>query len=160
AMDRSYPDQDLRPAYQKLVAANEQDPDALYLLARIEYEDLDAGQRMFRKAADAGSAYAMAALGQEALERAEFQEAARWFEESHPKAPTNMPLTLSYYRTRMAAGKFKELLDQLHIERQHPGRQQAAWEGIIVAVHAAKGEYAKAGAAISEAAKGMEGADD
>ena len=62
-MEKEHPEQDLRPEYRHLVQETHEQPDAIYLLARLL--DFDETDQLYRKAAAATppSVHALHALG-------------------------------------------------------------------------------------------------
>ena len=66
-MEKAHPDLDLRPEYRRLLEELKGNPDAVYLLARLE--GVDQGDRLFRQAAEGPnpSRFALHALGYQAM---------------------------------------------------------------------------------------------
>jgi hypothetical protein len=97
-MDRAQPDKDLRPRYRRLVAETKSDPEALYLLGRVE-PDWKQSEALYHQAAQADrpSGYAMYSLGYRALCAAQFGVAANWFQkgpQAHDRPVAHTPCLL------------------------------------------------------------------
>jgi predicted Zn-dependent protease len=157
-MDRAHPEQNLVPEYKKNAAENSQNPDAIYLLARISDHDMDESDRLLRQAADASppSAYALHALAYNALIQARFSEAVAWSEKAMRLAPYNVVINTGYREALSAAGKYDELISLLREDQNVPGRKVTALMGIVGA-YAAKKDWAKADSVIEETMKTLQG---
>ncbi len=156
-MERLHPEHDLVPEYRKLVAETNREPDALYLLGRVE--GAGKAEELVRQAAAAKppSAYALYSLGFRALAQGQYQEALKWTEKAMELAPNNL-LSRHYDAALFAAGQYDRLLDRL---RPHPGD---TGENIQVLrqrlrVFAARGDRDKAQATIMQAAQSISGPD-
>jgi tetratricopeptide (TPR) repeat protein len=127
-MEKTHPEEDLRPTYRQLVQETGQQPDALYLLARVSDEDPDETGRLLRRAADANppSAYALHGLGYQALEQGRFDEAVRWTTRAAELAPGNLTIRKGREMALLAAGQYGPLLEQLRRQEQQPGRRVSA----------------------------------
>jgi tetratricopeptide (TPR) repeat protein len=151
-MEKTHPEEDLRPAYRKLVAETGQHPDALYLLARLPQVEPDEADRLLghAAAADPPSAYALHALGFAALVQGQFADAVRWTARAAEMAPGSVPIADGYRRSLLAAGEYDKLLEQLRQQQARPGQKLEALVE-MVRVHAIKGDEAEARAAIAQA---------
>jgi tetratricopeptide (TPR) repeat protein len=143
-----------RTYYAELVAQMKQDPDALYLLARVQDEDLDKAGQMLKQAAAAKppSAYAMYALAYETLTRGDFEEAYRWSSQAIETAPKNETLQNGHRAVLLAAGKYNELLRSLQVGKANPD-EMFSTVGLEIAAYAARGDIAKANSVIEETMK-------
>src|SRR5207237_9524473 len=88
---KAHPGENLVPAYRQLVAETRENPDALYLLARLLDDDEKEAETLLRRGATATppSAYATYALAYECLEQGRFDDAVNWGEKSLRLAPGN-----------------------------------------------------------------------
>jgi tetratricopeptide (TPR) repeat protein len=156
---KSQPETDLLPTYRQLVAQTADHPDALYLLARVQEQNLDEADALLRRAAGANppSAYAMHALGYQALEQGRFDDAVSWEEKAFRLAPQSPSIERGYRQALLAARKYDRLLEHLRTQPQTLTHQVAALTEQI-RVYTAKGDLAKARATILEAAKIFPGA--
>jgi tetratricopeptide (TPR) repeat protein len=151
-MEKFHPEEDLRPAYRKLVAETGQHPDALYLLGRLPSLDPDEADRLLRQAAAAEppSVYALNALGYAALEEGRFDEAERWTARAAELAPANVNIKHGYRRALLAGRQYDTLLEQLRLQQARPGETLEALVD-MVRVYGLKGDEAQAQAAITQA---------
>lgn len=150
-MERAHPETDLRPRYRKLLADSNNDPNAMYLLGRIE-PDVEAGEKLLRQAAAATppSGHAFYGLGYRALSEARFGEARQQFEKAIPLL-TEQTLARQFLNDALlASGDYDRLLQQLQADTQVPGRKLHAMMQIIRA-HAVRGDKALARQKLAEA---------
>jgi tetratricopeptide (TPR) repeat protein len=148
-MEKNHPEVDLRPRYRQLVAETKEDPDALYLLARIDAQDPKETEQLLRRAV-AGphpSAYALHGLAYSFLIRGEFADALSWEEKAARAAPANPVVRQGYQQTLLAAGKYDELINQLRGREQVPGLRSRALSGQLT-IYAVQGDQVKAQAVI------------
>jgi predicted Zn-dependent protease len=151
-MEKLHPEEDRRPRYRQLVAEMKGNPDALYLLARVEEADLDAAEQYLHQAAEANppSIYALHALGFNALVEGRFPDAVRWAEKAHQLDPQNVVVSRGYQQALMAAKKYDELIKQLSVYQDKPGQKFFALQEQMQ-VYALKGDQKNAEARIHEA---------
>jgi tetratricopeptide (TPR) repeat protein len=143
-MEKAHPETDLRPDYQKIVAETKEQPDAVYLLGRLE-TDWDTAKKLFQKAADASppSAYAMYALAHHALSDGEFKAAVNLSEKALPLIHDKTLIRTVHHEALLANGSHDRLLGLLQNETQTLGMQLPAFQD-IVRVNAIRGDKAKA----------------
>jgi tetratricopeptide (TPR) repeat protein len=160
-MEKAKRTEQLRAYYDGLAAEIKQDPNVLYLQARLEDEDLDKAEQMLKQAASARppSAYAMNALGYHAMARGDFAEAYRWSSEVIAAAPQIESLRLAHRAVLLGAGKYDELLKLLEQEKVKSAEQFPLLMQEIVA-YAALGNIVKAQGVIDEVMKSLEQAGD
>jgi len=156
-MERLHPEHDLLPEYRKLVAETNREPDALYLLGRVE--GAGKGEELMRQAATAKppSAYALYSLGFRALAQGQCPEAVKWTEKAIELAPNNL-LNRHYDAALFAAGQYDRLLDHL---KPRPGDAEENLQVLMqrLQVLAAKGDRDKARATIEQAVQSISGPD-
>ncbi|HEV3081824.1 MAG TPA: tetratricopeptide repeat protein [Gemmataceae bacterium] len=156
-MERLHPEHDLIPEYRKLVAETNREPDALYLLGRVE--GAGKGEELVRQAATAKppSAYALYSLGFRALAQGQYPEAVKWTEKAIELAPNNL-LSRHYDAALFAAGQYDRLLDHL---KPRPGDVEENLQVLMqrLQVLAAKGDRDKARATIEQAVQSISGPD-
>ncbi len=147
-MEQAHPKEDLRPRYRELVAEQKGNPDAFYLLARLE--DLDEGEKLLQQAAaaDPPSAHAVRSLGYRALAAGQFDEAVRLLERAVRLAPGNDFTQQEYRSALLAAGRYDRLLEELAARGQGAPSLTVAIERIRTL--AAKGDRKGARAAIDQ----------
>ena len=152
-MERAHPEKDLRPRYRKLLAKNEGNADALYLLGRAD-PDLNEQSKLFQKAAAAKppSGFANYALGYHALSDGRFADAIRWYEKALQLLNDKIIVQPMYHDALLANGDYARLLALLQADAQAPGRKAIA-SFQMVRVHALRGDRAKAQAQIDEVVK-------
>ncbi len=145
------PDADLKSEYEKLVAEMKGHADAVYLLGRVlPTEEADG---VFRKAAEANppSAYAVHALGFDALARGRFAESVKWTEKARQLAPNNVLFQHRHESALLAAGQYDRLLAELNRRGQgsdlNPGVQADR-----IRVYVARGDRQTAEAAVNDLA--------
>jgi tetratricopeptide (TPR) repeat protein len=157
-MEKNHPERDLRPDYRKLVAETKNQPDAIYLLARLL--DGTEADKMLEQAAraDPPSVHAMHSLGWRALARGQFADAIRWLEKAQQLAPTNSFVRKDFQSALTAAGQYDRLLRE--IDRQ-PGTAADQLQRLLdkLHVHAARGDKANA-QAVTQAAVASVPADN
>jgi tetratricopeptide (TPR) repeat protein len=126
-LERQDPERDLRPQYRQLAKETHDDPDALYLLARVENEDPTKARQILERAvtADRPSAYAMNSLGYHALCEAKFNEAVTWTEKAVKAAPANRLFLASRRYALLAAHRFDRLNEVLQTDSQDPRERMA-----------------------------------
>jgi tetratricopeptide (TPR) repeat protein len=153
-----HPNEDLLPAYRKLVTETKEAPAALYLLARIQDQDLDEADKLLRRAAAAKPpcVYAMHALGYHALEQGRFDDALSWTEKAVKLAPYNPIVQGGYRQALLASHQYDRLLDELR-EQGHLAGQQLPALVEQIRVYAAKGDQAKARAILEETMRSLRG---
>jgi tetratricopeptide (TPR) repeat protein len=156
-----HPEEDRRPRYQKLVAETKRDPNALYLLARIEEEDLDEADKLLHEAADANppSAYAIHALAFDALVEGRFPEAVELAEKAKHLDPHNITIRLGYQQTLLAARKWDELTRELTAAPDKPGLKVLTLEQ-LAQVYGLKGDEKRAESTIQQIVKQYGSATD
>src|SRR5262249_54231615 len=110
-MEKAHRGEDLRPGYRRIVKETAENPDAVYLLGRIE--DLDTADKMYRQAASADppSRFALQGLGFRALASGEFAEAVTWLEKAAKLAPHDERVQKYYREALLAAGRYDQLLE-------------------------------------------------
>jgi tetratricopeptide (TPR) repeat protein len=155
-MEKAHPEEDLRPFYQQLVADTGRHPDALYLLARLPQQDADEPEKLYREAAAAQppSAYALHALGYDALEQGHFEDAVRWTSEAVALAPDNPTIKQGQRQALLAARKYDQLLEQIRVEQQQPGQKAQALVQQLQ-IYALKGDKVQAQATLVEALRSL-----
>jgi tetratricopeptide (TPR) repeat protein len=149
-MAKAHPDHDLRKTYRDLVAKAPQDPDALYLLARVIEDDPDQAEKLLLQAAAAKppSAYAMQSLGFRALAQGQMPDAIAWTEKALRQDPVNPMIRHWYRQALLAGGKFSELLASVQAEQSPEQKYLALVDQLNM--WAVKGDEAKARATIQQ----------
>lgn len=158
-MEKEHPERDLRPEYQQLVADTNRNPDAIYLLARLQ--DLDEAEPLLAQAAGATppSVAALHALGFRDLAQGRFAEALGWMEKAIQLSPNNPAVQRDYDSALLAAGRYDRLLEELRT-RPHPlGPSLPVLTERLHAL-AAKGDQAGARATIEEAVQSFQGPEN
>lgn len=145
-VEKADPKQDLRAEYQRLVTETNGHADALYLQGRVQ--DTEKADRLFRQAAGATppSAYAVHALGYDALSRGQFADALTWAEKALKLAPQNPLMRQTLRSVLQAAGAHDRLLGEL---RAQPASVTTLLEQ--ARVHAARGDRDAAWAMVLQA---------
>jgi hypothetical protein len=149
-MERTHPDTDLRPRYQKLLADSQGNAGAAYLLARIE-PDPDRADQLLRQAATGQppSGHAMMSLGDTALSNGRFAEAVDWYEMSMPLVSKNGRASLRFHDALLANRDYDRLLERLETQKQRTGNSSTALLGIS-RIYAIMGDKVKARTALAE----------
>jgi tetratricopeptide (TPR) repeat protein len=126
-IERAHPDTDLRPRYRKLLAENEGNADALYLLGRAD-PNPDEGDKLIEQAATANipSGQALYALGYRAMCAARFADATRLFEKATPLVPEKTYVRQMHHEALLANGDYDQLLQLLQMSAQVPGGKTGA----------------------------------
>ncbi len=119
--EMTHPEKDLRPEYKRIVDETNGDPNARYLLARVE--DLDEGVRLLRQAAEGPnpSMYAFHALGFRALSEGQFDDAAQWMQKANRMAPENPMIWRDYKLALFATKQYGRLLEDIQKNSRTPG---------------------------------------
>jgi tetratricopeptide (TPR) repeat protein len=148
--ERLHPDRDLRPEYRKLVEETKGQPDAVYLLARVE-EGAEA-DRLFRQAAEANppSVLAQFALGYDLLAKGRYADAVGWTARAVERDAGHPQMRQVHRWALLAAGQYDRLVQDLNTELAAPRRRGPVYDQLILA-HVAKGDKAAARAVIDEA---------
>jgi tetratricopeptide (TPR) repeat protein len=150
-MERTQPQTDLRPRYRQLLADNAGNPDALYLLGRVE-PDLDESEKIYRQAAakKPPSGYALSGIGYRALSEGKFGEAKTWFEKASPVLRDKTVNEQFHREALLANGDYDLLQEKLQREAMQPGIGLAATIQLI-RVYAIRGDKINAQQKITEA---------
>jgi hypothetical protein len=156
-----HPEEDRRPRYQKLVAETNRDPNAVYLLARVEDENLDEADRLLHQAADANppSAYAINSLAFDALVEGRFPEAVKLAEKAKHLDPQNINIRLGYRQTLLAARKWDELIGELKAAPDKSGLKVLTLEQ-LAQVYGLKGDEKRAESTVQQIVKEYGPAND
>jgi tetratricopeptide (TPR) repeat protein len=151
-MEKAHPDLDLRPEYRRLLEELKGNPDAVYLLARLE--DLDQGDRLFRQAAEGPnpSRFALHALGHQALSEGQFTQAVTWMEKSSRMAPENPQVWQDFKLSLLASRQYDRLLQELE-KQPKTGANHLANDADRIRALAGKGDKVAARAVIDEATR-------
>jgi hypothetical protein len=149
-MEKAHPETDLRPRYRKLLEADKTNPDLMYLLGRVD-PDLDAMDKLYRKAAAASppSAYALYGLGYLAMSEGRFEAAIQFFEKGLPLATEKTAFETYYHDALFAAGKYDVLLTKLQQAGHFPERKVRSLRQAL-RVYAARGQQDLAKQKIAE----------
>jgi predicted Zn-dependent protease len=156
-----HPEGDRRSRYQKLVAETKRDPNALYLLARIEEENLDEADKLLHEAAEANppSAYAFHALAFDALVEGRFPEAVKLAEKAKHLDPQNTTIKMGYQQTLLATRKWDELIGELKAAPGSPDLKAMTLEQ-LAQVYGLKGDEKRAESTIQQIVKDYGSATD
>lgn len=161
-MQKSHPEKDLRPEYRQLLEEMKGDPDAFYLLARLE--DLDEGDRLLRQAAEGPtpSMYPFSSLGFHALAAGQFADAVKWMEKAVHLAPDH-PLIWRDFKLALFATKQHDRLLEV-LQKKSPSPSDffgiSSDQADRLRTLAAKGDKAAVQAAIAEAIRSLPGQAD
>jgi hypothetical protein len=151
-MEKHHPDVDLRPRYQKLLGETRQSPDALYLLARLDRDESEIADKLYRQAVQGSppSAYAANALAYKAMAAGDFAEAIQWSEKAIGLVRGHVQFEMIHRQALLAAKKYDTLLQQLEFLKLRPEWRLHALQEQIMA-YELKGDKSKVGTAINEA---------
>jgi tetratricopeptide (TPR) repeat protein len=152
-MDKLHPEVDIRPEYRRLVEETKDNPDALYLLGRLE--DGEESDKLFEQAAAANppSVYAMYARGYDAMCRGQFEDAVARFEAARKHKPQFSVLVQHFlHEAYLATGRYDQLLADLTTKRTSWQRRFVEGAEQIHAL-AAKGDKDKARTVVDEMAR-------
>jgi tetratricopeptide (TPR) repeat protein len=124
-MERTHPETDLLPRYRKLLDDNKGNPDAIYLLGRVQ-PDLDEGEKLYLQAATANppSAFALAGLGFRALSAGRLDDAKHYYEKAVSLATDKVTIERMYRETLMARKDYSILLEAVQKDSDVPGRKR------------------------------------
>ena len=121
-MERAEPDTDLRPEYEKRLAADPSNPALLYLLGRVT-PDRDAAQALFAKSTQgpAPSAYGYYALAYDAMCRADYAAALDAVNRALQIDPRGSGFPGTQQEALSALGRYREALADLRAARPTDG---------------------------------------
>ncbi len=154
-MEKAHPDEDLRPAYRKLVEETGRQPDAVYLLARLPNEDTAEADKLLQEAAtaDPPSTYALYALGTNAIEAGRPDEGLLWMKMAGERAPENFTVGHGYREALLAAKQYDALLVLTRTWQAQPGRRVVALVDQVRA-YGLKGDQAHAREVMAQLVQG------
>lgn len=139
-VERENPEIDLKPEYRRLMEETHQQPDTVYLLARLL--DGKEAEKLLEQAAAASppSVQALHALGWRAMGQGRFSDAVKWMAKAMQFRASDIYVRRDYHSALLAAAQYDQLLESLK-QPTLTGHIYALYEQ--ARVHAIRGDKAK-----------------